>query len=107
MVGNAGSIRSRAIGRIDAASDSQQRRTVEFRAIHVFEYSQGGGAVFAEGGYFVGNAAAGSLRRLGVGARWPGAGDQAEVAVCDRPALGLVAGAGGDCHADVGGGAVE
>src|ERR1700686_1510434 len=27
--------------------------------------------------------------------------------VCDRPALGLVAGAGGDCDADVGGGTAE
>src|SRR5438552_13065846 len=80
---------------------------MEFRSVHIFEHSESGGAIFTQGGYSVGDAAAGSLRWTGTGPRGIGDRHETEVVVCHRSALGLVAGPGGDRDADVGGCAAE
>ena len=55
----------------------------------------------------MGNAAAGCLCWTGTGSRGVGDCYQTEMALCGRPALGLVAGPGGDCNADVRRGTAE
>src|SRR6266446_8440375 len=107
MAGDASSIGGRAAWRIDATSDSGQGRVMELRAIHILEHSKSGGAIFAQSGYPVGDASTGSLRWTGTGPRGIGNRYQAEVVVCGRSALGLVAGTGGDRDAYVGRGAAE
>src|SRR5947208_8778758 len=86
MVGNARGGGGWAARRVDAASDSQQRRTVEFWSFHIFKYSQSGGEIYTESGHPVGDAAAGGVRGLGAWPRGAGAGYQTEMAFCHRSA---------------------
>src|SRR6266700_655344 len=60
---------------------------MEFRAVHIFEYSESGGAIFTQGGYSVGDAAVGRLCGAGTWPGWTGDCYQAEMAVRDRSAL--------------------
>src|SRR5260370_25873242 len=107
MDGDAGGGPRGSARRSDPAGDSQQGRSLEFRAVHVLEYPESDHATVAKSGIVVGNGALGCVRGTGTGARGPGARDQPEVALRGGLALGLVAGAGGDCDPDVCGCATE
>src|SRR5690242_16468474 len=107
MAGDAGSLYRGFAGWADSPSYSQQRRPLEFWAIHFFEHSQGHGSFAAKGRTVLGDGAAGHLRGSGSGPRGAGARDQAEMAFRYSCEMGLVAGARGDCHVDVGGIAAE
>src|SRR5260370_7626116 len=76
MAGYAGGVHGGAARRIDAPGDSQQGRSVEFRAVHVFEYSARRGALGKTRHYILGTAAADGLRRLGAGPRGIAPGPQ-------------------------------
>src|SRR5215470_16236855 len=80
---------------------------MEFRAIHLSKYSQGIVAVCAAGGDFLGTAASAGLRGTGARASDVGAGHEAEVAVCYRSGLELVAGVVGAGDGDGSRGAAE
>src|SRR6266403_3666670 len=107
MAGDAGGGHRGTARRTNPASDSQQGRSLEFRAVHVLEYPESDHATVAKSGIVVGNGAFGCVRGSGTGARGPGARDQTEVALRGGLALGLVAGAGGNCDLDVGSGSLE
>src|SRR5260370_6576098 len=91
MAGYAGGVHGGAARRIDAPGDSQQGRSVEFRAVHVFEYSARRGALGKTRHDIVGTAAADGLRRLGAGARGFGGTLPIAIVVCRRSAHGMVA----------------
>src|SRR6266403_1719937 len=61
--------------RSDPAGDSQQGRSLEFRAVNVLEYPESDHATVAKSGIVVGNGALGCVRGTGTGARGPGACD--------------------------------
>src|SRR6266404_2226717 len=107
MAGHAGGVHGGTARRLDAPGDSQQGRSLELRAVHVFEYSARRSAPGAAGRDVLGIAAAARVRWTGTWARGAGGGHKTQVAVCDRAALGLVAGIVRAGHADVGGGAAE
>src|SRR2546421_10100896 len=101
MAGNAGGLCRGFAGWTDSSSYSQQRRPLEFWAIHFFEHSQGHGSFAAKSRTVLGDGAAGHLRGAGSGPRGACARNQAEMAFRDSRALGLVASARGDRHVDV------
>src|SRR5215472_6708109 len=107
MAGHAGGVDGRITGRPDPPGDSRQGDTLEFRALHFFEYSQSADEHDQHRRNHVGNAAVVDLCGARIGPRGTGDGHKAEVVVCDRPALELAVVPGGDCDADVGGFAAE
>src|ERR1700732_170021 len=107
MAGDAGSVHGGPAGWVDAPSHSQQRGFVEFWTVHVLEHSPRRGATGAPRADVLGVAAAAGVRGPGIGARRAGHRHQAEVVVCYRPALELVAAAVRFSNGDVRGGAAE
>src|SRR5437764_3524786 len=101
MAGDAGSLYRGFAGWANSPGYSQQRRPLEFWAIHFSEHSQGHGSLASKSRTVLGDGAAGHLRGAGSGSRAACARNQAEMALRDSRALGLVAGARGDRHVDV------
>src|ERR1700674_1900719 len=83
MAGDARGVHRGVARRIDPAGDSQQRRSLELRAVHVSEYSESDGETVAQSGIVVGDGAAFDVHRPGAGTRGAGRGYQAELALRD------------------------
>src|SRR5712671_682119 len=107
MVGDARSGDGGLAGRVDAPGDTQQRRFVEFRSLYLLEHSARRLAPGAARANVLGIAAAAGVRRSGIGARGAGHCHQAEVAICYRSTLELVAAVVRLGHGDVRSSAAE
>src|SRR5580698_11195776 len=87
--------------RTDPPSYPQQRRSLELRPIHISKHSKGRGSAPKKRPTLLGNGASWRVRWIRTRPRGPRAGYQAQVALRDSSAMGLVARPDGDSYADV------